>query len=108
MSAPAHIPDIARQAAKAIAEAASSPSRVVLFGSHARGAGHADSDLDFLVIEDEVENAYLETVRLRRALRGLGVLVDIVVVSRAEEAEPRSLAVVTALREGIVLHERLA
>ena len=54
MSAPAHIPDIARQAAKAIAEAASSPSRVVLFGSHARGAGHADSDLDLLVIEDEV------------------------------------------------------
>jgi len=108
MTTAAVIPDAARQAAKALAEAASSPSRVVLFGSHARGTAHANSDLDLLVIEDEVENTYQETARLRRALRGLGVPVDIIVISEAEAAEPRSLVVIEGLREGVVLHERAA
>lgn len=91
-----------------MAAVASSPARILLFGSHARGEGRAGSDLDVLVIEDQVVNAYAETVRMRKALRGLGVPVDIVVVSASEAAAPRSLAVRDGLREGIVLHEHAA
>jgi hypothetical protein len=56
-------------------------SRVVLFGSYARGEAGQHSDLDFLVIEPEVEHAAAEAVRLRRALGDLVVSADIIVVS---------------------------
>lgn len=57
-------------------------SRVILFGSHARGEADADSDVDFLVIEPEVENRYAEMVRLREVLRPLLIPVDVLVVSQ--------------------------
>jgi len=56
-------------------------ARVILFGSHARGDAGPDSDLDLLVIEPEIENRRAEFVRLRERLRGLGVAVDLVLVS---------------------------
>lgn len=96
------------EAARRMAAVATSPARILLFGSHARGEARADSDLDFLVIEQHLVDPYAETVRLRKALRGLGVPVDIVVVSASEATAPRSLAVRDGLREGIVLHEHAA
>ncbi len=99
---------IIASAGHALAKAASSPSNVFLFGSRARGQGRSDSDLDFLVIEEHVENKLAEMVRLRDALATLDVPVDIVVVSR-QEAErgrlrPGSL-VRRALAEGRLLVE---
>jgi hypothetical protein len=41
---------------RALAEAAQSPARVILFGSGARGDADAGSDPDFLVIESSVED----------------------------------------------------
>lgn len=102
---PRDIPAIAHRAAELLAEAATAPATVIMFGSHARGTANSHSDLDFLVIED-VENTYEETVRLRRSLRGIEVPVDILVVSDAEAATPSSLTVIDALREGVVLVER--
>ena len=58
------------EAGRRLSEAAPPGTRVVLFGSHARGEADSHSNLDFLVIEPEVENAALESVRLRRALGG--------------------------------------
>ena len=57
-------------------------SRVILFGSHARGDADADSDVDFLVIEPQVQNRYAEMVRLREVLRPLLIPVDVLVVSQ--------------------------
>jgi uncharacterized protein len=57
-------------------------SQVILFGSHARGEAGPRSDFDFLVIEPEVSDEAAESVRLRRALRGLRLPTDIIVVSR--------------------------
>ncbi len=95
-------------AGRALAASASSPARVVLFGSRARGTGRADSDLDFLVIEESVESKLDEMVRLRDALATCDVPVDVVVVSRAEaergRQRPGSL-VRRALAEGRVLVE---
>jgi predicted nucleotidyltransferase len=42
---------------------------VILFGSHARGEAGEHSDLDFLVIEPEVEDWGRESARLHRALQ---------------------------------------
>jgi len=51
------------------------PRKIILCGSYVRGETHADSDLDVLVVsDDEVENTRKESVRLRRALRGIPVL----------------------------------
>jgi predicted nucleotidyltransferase len=52
-------------------------ARVILFGSHARNDANPESDLDLLVIEPEVENAAMESVRLHRTQRGLGIPADV-------------------------------
>jgi len=62
--------------------AAAPDSEVILFGSHARGEANRHSDVDFLVVEPDVEDEAEESVRLRRALRDLRMPTDIVVVSR--------------------------
>jgi len=56
-------------------------SRVILFGSHARGNAAAASDLDFLVVEPRLANRYEEMIRLREILRPLRIPVDVLVVS---------------------------
>jgi predicted nucleotidyltransferase len=56
-------------------------AKVILFGSWARGTPHADSDMDFLVVEPEVTDSHAEMVRLREVLRPLRVPVDVLVVS---------------------------
>jgi uncharacterized protein len=62
--------------------AAAPGARVILFGSRARGDQRPNSDLDLLVIKpDEVEKPRAESARLRRELRGLGVGLDLLVVS---------------------------
>jgi len=54
--------------ARALLAAAPAGTRVILFGSHARGLARPDSDLDFLVIEPEVQNRFDEILRLRQVI----------------------------------------
>lgn len=58
------------QAGRLLAETAGAESRVILFGSHARGEARADSDVDFLVIEPVVENRLKEWERLSGSVCG--------------------------------------
>lgn len=95
------------EAARVLGEAAR-PAKVILFGSYARGDADERSDVDFLVVEPEVENRYEESVRLYRALRPLRLPVDVLVYSEADIEHRRnwcSSAVYWALREGKVLYE---
>jgi uncharacterized protein len=62
---------VIEEAGRRLARAAGASARVVLFGSHARGDADEHSDLDFLVVEPEVENGAEESVRLSRELRDL-------------------------------------
>jgi predicted nucleotidyltransferase len=79
-------------------------SRVVLFGSHARGTATADSDYDVLVIEPTVDSPIQESVRLRAELDDLEVPIDVVVMDQAK-ADQRGMMVERALREGRLLAE---
>lgn len=81
-------------------------ARVILFGSHARGEAGARSDVDILVIEPEVDNAALESVRLMRELRDLRLPLEVVVVSERDAEdwrEVRGSLVHAALTQGRVL-----
>jgi predicted nucleotidyltransferase len=93
------------EAARRLA-AAAPDAQVILFGSHARGEAGSQSDVDFLVVEPEVENEAEESVRLHRTLRDLRVPADVIVISRdyAERwREVRGGLVHAALSEGRVL-----
>ena len=64
-------------------EAAPTGSKVILFGSHARGDAGPDSDLDFLVIEPKVADHRREMVRLEDVLEPLDIPTDVLVTSKA-------------------------
>ncbi len=78
---------------------------MILFGSHARGEGRWDSDVDFLVIEPIVEDRLKEWNRLRQALNDIHLPVDIVVLDEAlaaRRAQVPGTVVYHALRDGRV------
>jgi len=80
-------------------------SKVILFGSWARGTPHADSDLDFLVVEPSLTDPRAEMVRLREVLRPLRVPADVLVVSDKVFQEWRdtpNTVIYAAATEGIV------
>ena len=88
--------------------AAANPSKVILFGSYARGDATEDSDLDLMVIERELPNKFEEMVRLRQELRPLRIPLDVLVYSQQyvdEWGQLPGTALYWALREGRVLHE---
>src|SRR6266581_1843677 len=72
-----------QEAVQRIVEA-SRPLKVFIFGSQARSAARADSDLDLMVVLSEVSDPVQESVRLRRVLKGLLMAVDVLVVDRAK------------------------
>lgn len=85
------------------------PEQIILFGSYARGEPGPDSDVDILVVETDVEAPRQESVRLRRALRGLLVPIDVVVATPQHirhHRESIGLIYGPAVREGRVLYER--
>lgn len=96
------------RAARALAEAARPPAKVILFGSHARGDPLPDSDVDFLVVERDVADRFHEAVRLGRIVGELRVPADVIVVSEEqveEWGEVEGTMLHSALTEGRVLAE---
>jgi len=89
------------RAGVALAEAAGADSRVILFGSYARGEEKADSDFDFLVIEPEVDDHFRESVRLAKLVGELGVPADVVVASEDHVREWGGLS-------GTMIHDALS
>jgi predicted nucleotidyltransferase len=66
-------------------------ARVILFGSSARSETRRHSDLDFLVMMAQVDNAAEESVRSREALGDLLVPMDIIVMREPEVEEWRDV-----------------
>jgi predicted nucleotidyltransferase len=93
---------VIQEAGRRLLEAVPPGSRVILFGSHARGKAGEHSDLDFLVIEPSVEDWGKESVRLYRTLQR-GVYADVIVASEESVREWRDVygtVINSALREG--------
>jgi predicted nucleotidyltransferase len=85
------------------------PLRVILFGSHARGSAVPESDVDLLVVLQEVADKRRTTVEIRRALGDLPVSKDIIVTTPDEIARRGDLVgsvLRPALRDGKVVYEQ--
>jgi predicted nucleotidyltransferase len=85
------------------------PEKIILFGSHARGAGTADSDVDLLVVMPVEGSKRAKQLEIRAAVHDVHVPKDIL-VSRPEEFQWRKDIVGTierpAATEGRVLYAR--
>jgi len=87
------------------------PKRVILFGSQARGSADARSDVDLLVVcslDTSRGSRRAMMVAMDRALRGLDMATDIIVLTPEEFDRDRHIPGTVARpawREGIVLYE---
>ncbi|MEW6441828.1 MAG: nucleotidyltransferase domain-containing protein [bacterium] len=85
------------------------PERIILFGSHARGQGGPDSDVDLLVVMPVEGSKREKQVQVRTALHDIPVPMDIIVTT-PEDFEWRKKYPGTierpAFLEGKVLYDR--
>ena len=83
------------------------PERIILFGSVARGEMNRHSDVDLLVVKDAPDLRQL-TAKVYRRLYGVGVAVDIVMVTPQDVErykDSHALIIKPALREGTVIYD---
>ncbi len=95
-----YLPEMTRRIADRFA-----PSRIILFGSQARGEAAPLSDIDLLVVFDTAGDRRARRVAIRAALADLIVDKDILVATEAEATLPRAGSILsTALTEGVPLY----
>ncbi|MBI5658614.1 MAG: nucleotidyltransferase domain-containing protein [Nitrosomonadales bacterium] len=105
------LPSVSPETIQAAVErivAAAHPSKIILFGSYARGDADAGSDLDLMVVESEVPDKGQEMLRLYRTVGFIGVGVDLLVYSEKEmerRGQVPGTVIYHALREGKVLYD---
>jgi predicted nucleotidyltransferase len=83
------------------------PDSIILFGSAARGETGPDSDLDLLVVKTGVPHRRRLAQDIHMRFAGLGVPVDVIVVSPEDVQALRddnSTVIGPALREGILIY----
>jgi predicted nucleotidyltransferase len=96
-------------AATRITAAAHAPIKVILFGSYARGDANEGSDLDFLVVEQDIPDPAGEYLKLHKAASGCGTGIDILLMTVADFEKKRNwwtTPVYAAAREGKAFYER--
>ena len=99
-------PELLQEVVKRIVQAAN-PRRIILFGSCARNAMGPHSDLDLLVVMPDGTHRRHTAIDIFKALRGIGVPKDVVVVTEADiekYGQNPSLVLKPALDEGIDLY----
>ena len=84
------------------------PAKVILFGSAAAGQLTRDSDIDLLVLENEVADPFQLSVRIQDALRGLGFPFDVIVMPLERFEETKNVIggiSYPADKHGLVIYE---
>ncbi|WP_035985861.1 nucleotidyltransferase domain-containing protein [Leptolyngbya sp. KIOST-1] len=89
--------------------AALQPEQIILFGSYAYGEPNEDSDIDLLVIVSQSDEPGYRRARVAyKALRGIGIPTDVLVMTREEvqrKLNVRSSFIRRAVNEGRLLYE---
>lgn len=88
---------------------AANAERVILFGSHARGDAHENSDVDLMIIADSKLPRFKRSRELYKLLRPYPFGMDLLVYTpqEIEKAKRSPLSFVsTVLREGKTLYVR--
>ena len=83
------------------------PEKIILFGSMATGEQTSDSDVDLLVVVREVADRRKLRIEMHRAVTGLGLPKDIVVLTVEEFERKRNIPGTIAYpadHEGMVLY----
>jgi len=61
------------------------PEKVILFGSYAYGNANDESDIDIMVIENELKTSKIkESIKIRNVLEDIKIPKDIIVLSNDE------------------------
>ena len=85
------------------------PRRIILFGSAAHRGKRTPRDVDLLIVSPKsVTSPRRESVRIRRALRGIAMPMDILVISERrlrEVADRPGLVYWEAVRGGKVVYD---
>jgi len=85
------------------------PEKIYLYGSHAYGQPHDNSDVDLLIIIDQPEQSVYDiTVEGYRALRGLFFPAEINVVTKSdfnERSHWLSSIESVVIKKGLILYE---
>ena len=87
------------------------PARIILFGSQARGTADSRSDIDLLVVCPVVDHKRDLMVAMDRALSGLGIARDVIVLTLEEYERDRQIPGTVARPaslEGRILYDRAA
>lgn len=89
--------------------AVSNPLKLILFGSYVRGETNINSDLDILIItRNDIISERKESIRIRRALRGISMPMDIIVIPEKKWMQVKDkpgMIYRQALREGKIVYE---
>jgi len=99
--------NLIQESLRRLREAAPDATRIILFGSAARGETTEDSDIDLLIVLPSAESRLRETVRLRKAVWDVPAPFDIIVVTEDDVADIEALwggVIYDALTEGRILH----
>jgi predicted nucleotidyltransferase len=95
-------PELSTEIVRRVTEIAQ-PDRIILFGSAARGQMSPDSDVDLLVVKSGVQHRRRLAQQIHRNFFGLGVAIDVIVVSPEDLARQKDSVgtiVSPALAEG--------
>ena len=84
------------------------PSKIILFGSYAKGTASESSDLDLLIIKETDEPKYKRVVTVRKLFHAQPCAMDILVYTPKEYHQLlnyKSLIPYIATKEGKILYE---
>lgn len=88
------------------------PEKIILFGSHARGEAHNESDADFLIVMKNVQGRKRQTAtQIDLALMGVPIATDLIVVTPEDIEKHRNMrgtVIYEAMREGLLLYDAAA